>query len=109
MEDTSKQSKQESEEPQFQVLDKRHFMDLDNLDRTPVEEKPRYPAFVEELMARTAETEKKGEKAQEPVYADPEAVFKVVTPSGAKDVPIKININKNTCFKSIIYTVRIFF
>jgi hypothetical protein len=42
-----------------------------------------------DASTQTAETEKEGEKAQEPVYADPEAVFKVVTPSGAKDVPIK--------------------
>lgn len=48
------------ESPGFQVIDKRHFADLDKIDMESVpEEKPRYPSYVEELMARMAETERK--------------------------------------------------
>jgi molecular chaperone GrpE len=47
----------------FQVIDKRHFADLDKIDmKSPVEEKPRYPSYVEELMARMAEMESKFEE-----------------------------------------------
>jgi molecular chaperone GrpE len=50
----------EHESPGFQVIDKRHFADLDRIDMATVpEEKPRYPSYVEELMARMAETERK--------------------------------------------------
>jgi len=48
---------------EFQVIDKRHFLNLDAVDKTTaVEEKPRYPSYVEELMARTAETERRFEE-----------------------------------------------
>ncbi len=51
---------EKSEAPEFQVIDKRHFLDLDQIDMESVpEEKPRYPSYVEELMARTAETERR--------------------------------------------------
>ncbi len=54
------QDKQNSEFPDFQVIDKRHFVNLDAIDQESVpEEKPRYPSYVEELMARMAETENK--------------------------------------------------
>jgi molecular chaperone GrpE len=44
----------------FQVVDKRQFVNLDSIDKsTPGGEKPRYPTYVEELMARMAETERK--------------------------------------------------
>jgi molecular chaperone GrpE (heat shock protein) len=44
----------------FQVVDKRPFVNLDSLDRESVPaEKPRFPSYVEELMARMAETERK--------------------------------------------------
>jgi molecular chaperone GrpE len=44
----------------FNVVDKRHFVNLDSVDTSaPVVEKPRYPTYVEELMARMAETERK--------------------------------------------------
>lgn len=47
----------------FQVIDKRKFLDLENVSRETVqEEKPRYPSYVEELMARVAETERKFEE-----------------------------------------------
>jgi len=57
-----------SETPSFQVIDKRHFIDLDKIDlETPVEEKPRYPSFVEELMARMAEMERKFEERKKQI------------------------------------------
>ena len=67
MENQPKTSKTESGAPEFQVVDKRQFLDLDNLDLGKVEEKPRYPAFVEELMARTAETERKFEEKKKQI------------------------------------------
>ena len=44
----------------FEVVDKRHFANAESipLENLP-EEKPRYPTFVEELMARVAETERR--------------------------------------------------
>jgi molecular chaperone GrpE len=49
-----------SDSPGFQVIDKRQFADLDKIDMSAIpEEKPRYPSYVEELMARMAETERK--------------------------------------------------
>ncbi len=58
MEDQEKEPDDES--PDFQVIDKRQFVNLDNIDRTTLtKEKPRYPSYVEELMARMAETERK--------------------------------------------------
>jgi len=48
---------------EFQVIDKRHFLNLDTVDKTAaIKEKPRYPSYVEELMARTAETERRFEE-----------------------------------------------
>jgi molecular chaperone GrpE len=59
MENQTKQ-KRESETPEFQVIDKRKFLDLENVDKADFqEEKPRYPSYVEELMNRMAETERK--------------------------------------------------
>jgi len=66
-EDRRKTSKTENGSPEFQVVDKRQFLDLDSLDKEKVEEKPRYPAFVEELMARTAETERKFEEKKKQI------------------------------------------
>ncbi len=49
-----------SDAPGFQVIDKRQFANLDQIDMSAIpEEKPRYPSYVEELMARMAETERK--------------------------------------------------
>jgi molecular chaperone GrpE len=60
MDDQKKQQKTDSEPAHFQVIDKRPFANLDNIDMADVPEgKPRYPSFVEELMARTAETERR--------------------------------------------------
>lgn len=49
------------EHSEFRVVDKRHFSpaDLQAPLSGAVEEKPRYPSFVEELMARVAETERR--------------------------------------------------
>ncbi len=60
MEDQEKSPDRESEPPDFQVIDKRHFVNLDRIDEaTLMEEKPRYPSYVEELMGRVAETERR--------------------------------------------------
>jgi len=49
-----------SEPQDFQVIDKRQFVNLDTMDKAaPAEEKPRYPSYVEELIGRMAETERR--------------------------------------------------
>jgi len=56
------EAKEESQ-ASFQVVDKRHFVDLDHIPvEAAVEEKPRYPTFVEELMSRLSETERRFEE-----------------------------------------------
>ena len=61
--DKEEKHKNENESLAFQVIDKRHFLDLDKIDNEVLaEEKPRYPTFVEELMARLAETERRFEE-----------------------------------------------
>ena len=61
--EAGKDDVKEQVQPEFQVVDKRHFSNLDGLDKAAVvEEKPRYPSFVEELMARMAATERKFEE-----------------------------------------------
>jgi molecular chaperone GrpE len=53
----------EKDDVAFQVIDKRHFLDLDKIDlHGPLEEKPRYPTYVEQLMARVSETERRFEE-----------------------------------------------
>jgi molecular chaperone GrpE len=48
---------------EFQVIDKRHFADPEAVPSdAEAEEKPRYPTYVEELMARMAEMEKRFEE-----------------------------------------------
>ena len=55
--------KKETEVAEFQVIDKRHFVNLEEIDKAHVgEAKPRYPSFVEELMGRMAETERRFEE-----------------------------------------------
>jgi len=51
---------------EFQVVDKRHFANPENIpvDSLP-EEKPRYPTYVEELMARVTETERRFEEKKQ--------------------------------------------
>lgn len=60
----------ESEKPEFQVIDKRHFLELGEADSEPAGEKPRYPTFVEELMARMAEMEKKFEEKKQQIHEE---------------------------------------
>ncbi len=49
--------------PPFQVVDRRHFANPDSLPAgAPAEEKPRYPTYVEELLARVAETQRRFEE-----------------------------------------------
>jgi molecular chaperone GrpE len=60
MEDQEKQQQSDVESTDFQVIDKRPFVNLDKIDMGSIpEEKPRYPSYVEELVARMAETERK--------------------------------------------------
>ncbi len=49
------------DDAEFRVVDKRHFLDLAEqpLAGEPAEVKPRYPTYVEELMARVADTERR--------------------------------------------------
>jgi molecular chaperone GrpE len=59
MEEQEKQ-KPETESLDFQVIDKRHFVNMDQIDIASLpDEKPRFPSYVEELMARMAETERR--------------------------------------------------
>jgi molecular chaperone GrpE len=56
----TKNQHEESDSPEFQIVDKRKFSNLDAIDKDTIpEEKPRYPSYVEELMARMTETERK--------------------------------------------------
>lgn len=64
------QEKQDSETDtlDFNVVDKRHFVNLDSVDTSaPAVEKPRYPSYVEELMARMAETEHKFQEKKQQI------------------------------------------
>jgi molecular chaperone GrpE len=48
---------------EFHVVDKRHCANPDNVPvDAPAEEKPRYPTYVEELLARVTETERRFEE-----------------------------------------------
>ena len=60
MEDESKEQNSKSDTAEFQVIDKRQFINLEDIDKESLSpEKPRYPSYVEELMGRMAETERK--------------------------------------------------
>lgn len=58
-----------TEQPaEFRVVDKRPFADLNNIVvEGPAEEKPRYPTFVEELLAKMTETERRYEEKRRQV------------------------------------------
>ena len=59
---------EETDTLDFQVIDKRQFVNLDTIDKATVgEEKPRYPTYVEELMARMAETERKFQEKKQQI------------------------------------------
>jgi len=67
MENQQKQ-KREPESTDFQVIDKRQFVNLDQIDTSALpEEKPRYPSYVEELMSRMAETERKFQEKKQQI------------------------------------------
>jgi molecular chaperone GrpE len=63
-----------SAEPQpFQVIDRRPFANLDSLPlQAPVEEKPRYPTYVEELQARVSDTQRRFEEMKSQMQQDVE-------------------------------------
>ncbi len=53
---------------EFQVVDRRKFLNLDVIDKAaPVEPKPRYPSYVEELRGRMEEMEKRFREKTEQV------------------------------------------
>jgi molecular chaperone GrpE len=55
----------------FQVIDKRHFTDPDAVPTgLPEEERPRYPTFVEELMGKVAEMEKRFEQKKSEMHSE---------------------------------------
>jgi molecular chaperone GrpE len=59
---------EDGDSPEFQVIDKRQFLDLDKISKEEIkEEKPRFPSYVEELMARMAETERKFEERKKQI------------------------------------------
>jgi molecular chaperone GrpE len=68
MEEQEKQQDSESKPMDFQVIDKRQFVNFDKIDKaTLVEEKPRYPAYVEQLMAQMAEIERRFQEKKEQI------------------------------------------
>jgi molecular chaperone GrpE len=68
MEDLIKQQDMESDSLEFQVIDRRQFMKIDKVDQGAVlEEKPRYPSYVEELMVRMSETERKFQEKKQQI------------------------------------------
>jgi molecular chaperone GrpE len=67
MEDQEKPN-EETDTLDFQVIDKRQFVNLDKIDKASLsEEKPRYPTYVEELMGRMAETERRFKEKKEQI------------------------------------------
>jgi len=60
MADRDKEQSRETDSHDFQVVDKRKFVNLETIDTDTIpEETPRYPSYVEELMGRVAETERR--------------------------------------------------
>jgi molecular chaperone GrpE (heat shock protein) len=53
--------------PEFQVIDKRQFLNIEAVDKSSIEEKPRYPSYVEELITRAKETERKFEEKKKQI------------------------------------------
>jgi molecular chaperone GrpE len=55
--------RKEQEQPEFRVVDKRHFLNMEDINKAVTgQEKPRYPSYVEELIGRMAETERRFEE-----------------------------------------------
>lgn len=68
MEDQEKEQNSETDSLDFQVIDKRQFVNLDTIDKEiQPEEKPRFPTYVEELMGRVAETERKFQEKKQQI------------------------------------------
>jgi molecular chaperone GrpE len=61
------QEKETDSKSDFQVIDKRQFLNLEDVDKSTVEEKPRYPSYVEELITRTKETERRFEEKKKQI------------------------------------------
>jgi molecular chaperone GrpE len=62
---------EEKDTANFNVTDKRQFVNLEAIDKkTLAEEKPRYPSYVEELMGRMAETERKFQEKKQQIDAE---------------------------------------
>lgn len=70
MEGRKRTQDRDSEKPEFQVIDKRHFLEMESPGTDPVEEKPRYPSFVEGLVARMSEMEKKFEEKKKQIHEE---------------------------------------
>jgi len=71
MKEHKKPQELDRETPDFQVIDKRQFTDIDKIDiRTAPEIKPRYPSYVEELMSRMTETERKFQEKKKQIDED---------------------------------------
>jgi molecular chaperone GrpE len=68
MDSQDKFSKSESEPAEFQVIDRRKFLNMeDHFDKTAMEDKPRFPSYVEELMGKMAEMERKFAEKKEQI------------------------------------------
>jgi molecular chaperone GrpE len=65
--DDQDKNKSGEEHMAFHIIDKRQFLNLDTLDKSTVEEKPRYPSYVEELIGRMAETERRFEEKKKQI------------------------------------------
>jgi molecular chaperone GrpE len=61
------ESESESAPLDFRVVDKRQFLNMDNVDKITVEEKPRYPSYVEELIGKMAEMERRFSEKKEQI------------------------------------------
>jgi molecular chaperone GrpE len=65
------QERKEQEQPAFQVVDRRHFLNLEEIDKAVTgQEKPRYPSYVEELIGRMAETERRFEEKKSQIETE---------------------------------------
>ena len=63
-----KQDKREAGASKFNVVDKRKFVNPDAVDiNSSFEETPRYPSYVEELIAKTKETERQFQEKKQQI------------------------------------------
>ncbi len=62
------ENRSDPEAPVFRVIDRRHFLQADaEAFPAPEPERPRYPSFVEELLARMKEMEKRFEEKKQQI------------------------------------------